>query len=605
MHLFISYRRADSEVITGRIYDRLVQAFGERAIFKDVDDIPIGVDFRKVLEKEVSDSDVILVILGKQWASITYEDGAKRLGDPNDFVRIEVENALKKTDALVVPVLVMGAGMPSATELPESLRDLTFRNAVPIRNDPDFNSDINRLIANLRAYQEAQRKKQPARIPVTTILAMVLVVAVVGLVLASSVLNNGTQGDITPTSLAQDFTATFTDEPSATPAPTNEPSPMPTDEPVLADLRAFAGRNVTIWGNNQSQLYALELLKSYLESFGISVNLVIFDDIATYRETLKVATVSGEMPDLFILDSNNLYEYYELALLSPIPVNADDFSFIARQLFSVGGNVYAMPLRMEGVVLARNTHLVPEAPSSWSDVREISERLVRDGTVTHGFNVVRDVYHTLPIVYSFGGYVYANEGELGYDITDVGFDNDGTRNALRWLRGMSDDGLAPGGEISTYINDEFISGQVAMMLMGTWMISTLDGSGVPYAISPIPEGESGLFGKSIVTGTGLAAYGFNNNSDLIEVLMQDYLAGAEFHQSFLDGYSELIIPAHDGLQVQNRVEEAKVALYYGEPYPREMIRFFEVAFESYNEIMLGVLDIDTGLETIANRLRNP
>src|SRR5690606_37915230 len=99
--IFISYRRADSRLVTNGIHDRLVQAFGEKDIFKDVNDIPPGEDFRTVLQQAVETSDVMLVIIGPQWTNITDSQGKRRLGDPNDFVRIEVESGLARTGTLV------------------------------------------------------------------------------------------------------------------------------------------------------------------------------------------------------------------------------------------------------------------------------------------------------------------------------------------------------------------------------------------------------------------------------------------------------------------------------------------------------------------------
>jgi SH3-like domain-containing protein len=158
--IFISYRRTDSSAVTGRIYDRLVNALGERSVFKDVDDIPPGADFRKVLENEVGRADVLLVIIGRQWASVTDEQGQKRLYDPNDFVRIEIETSLNRENILTVPVLVDNATMPDADQLPNSLQDLRYRNAVPVRNDPDFNRDIARLINHLKNISESRKVRR-------------------------------------------------------------------------------------------------------------------------------------------------------------------------------------------------------------------------------------------------------------------------------------------------------------------------------------------------------------------------------------------------------------------------------------------------------------
>ena len=153
MKIFISYRRADSTYLVGRIKDRLVTAFGDQSVFRDLDDIPSGVDFRTVLEEETNGCDVMLVIIGPQWAGITDANGNKRLFDPGDYTRIEVETGLKRlseSKATVIPVLVMNASMPSQQELPESISQLTFQNAINIRNDPDFKSDIEKLIRDIR-----------------------------------------------------------------------------------------------------------------------------------------------------------------------------------------------------------------------------------------------------------------------------------------------------------------------------------------------------------------------------------------------------------------------------------------------------------------------
>jgi len=153
MKIFISYRRADSTYLIGRIKDRLTTVFGDQSVFRDLDDIPAGVDFTTVLEKETNECNVMLVIIGPQWAGITDAKGNKRLFDPGDYTRIEVETGLKRLEqsrTIVIPILVMNAMMPSPQDLPESLSRLTFQNAISVRNDPDFNHDMERLIRDIR-----------------------------------------------------------------------------------------------------------------------------------------------------------------------------------------------------------------------------------------------------------------------------------------------------------------------------------------------------------------------------------------------------------------------------------------------------------------------
>jgi hypothetical protein len=146
--ILISYRRQDSADISGRMYDRLVQQFGRGAVFKDVDSMPLGVDFRTHIDEEVSKCNVCLVVIGPDWIGPRDGEGKARLEDPEDIVRIEVESALKRKIP-VIPVLVRGVSIPSEKQLPETLQELSYRNGLPIRSDPDFHRDINRLIGHL------------------------------------------------------------------------------------------------------------------------------------------------------------------------------------------------------------------------------------------------------------------------------------------------------------------------------------------------------------------------------------------------------------------------------------------------------------------------
>lgn len=152
MKIFISYRRADSKYVVDRIRDRLIITYGENSVFRDIESIPLGENFSNVLDEATSTCNVMLVVIGPQWAGITDTQGSKRLFDPHDFTRIEVETGLAHKEILVIPVLVMNANMPSPRDIPESLGDLLFRNAISVRNDPDFNPDMLRLVQGINRF---------------------------------------------------------------------------------------------------------------------------------------------------------------------------------------------------------------------------------------------------------------------------------------------------------------------------------------------------------------------------------------------------------------------------------------------------------------------
>jgi TIR domain len=148
--VFVSYRRGDSADVTGRIHDRLVHDLGADSVFVDVDSIPLGADFRRHLESAVAACDVVLVVIGPAWLDATDDAGRSRLIDHSDFVRLEVESALARS-VPVVPVLVRGATMPRPEVLPESIANLAYRQGTVVRQDPDFHTDMDRVIRALRA----------------------------------------------------------------------------------------------------------------------------------------------------------------------------------------------------------------------------------------------------------------------------------------------------------------------------------------------------------------------------------------------------------------------------------------------------------------------
>jgi hypothetical protein len=161
--VFISYRREDVPGQAGRLYDRLSQRFGESRVFMDVDSIDIGVDFVAVLEAAVVSCEVMLVLIGPRWAPAPDVGGKSRLDDPYDYVRVEVETALER-GVRVVPVLVQGASLPLAQQLPESVRPLVRRQALDLR-DASFQSDARLLIERLEPILGDVASGEPPEAP--------------------------------------------------------------------------------------------------------------------------------------------------------------------------------------------------------------------------------------------------------------------------------------------------------------------------------------------------------------------------------------------------------------------------------------------------------
>ncbi len=156
----ISYRRSDSQDITGRIFDRLVRRYGKDTVFRDIDSIQPGIDFRRQIADALRTTDVLLVVAGPGWLG-QGRGPATRMENEADPVRIEVETALKR-DIPIIPILVNGMSMPQISELPPSLKDFAYRHAVTVDGGRDFDHHIDGLIHALDRIVPPQAGDVPA-----------------------------------------------------------------------------------------------------------------------------------------------------------------------------------------------------------------------------------------------------------------------------------------------------------------------------------------------------------------------------------------------------------------------------------------------------------
>ncbi len=161
--IILSYRRADSQAMAGRIYDRLVAHYGEDAVFMDIDAIPFGTDFRRHIADALAQCNVLVVLVGPRWLG-PREGGHNRINDPADPVRLELEGAFELT-VPIVPVLLDGATMPSDAELPPTLKQFAFLNAAPVDSGRDFRPHMERLLRSLDGVLASQGQRAVTAAP--------------------------------------------------------------------------------------------------------------------------------------------------------------------------------------------------------------------------------------------------------------------------------------------------------------------------------------------------------------------------------------------------------------------------------------------------------
>ena len=146
--VFISYRRQTAAGEARALFNELVARLGRNAVFMDVDSISLGRDFRSELQKILAACDLMLVLIDKDWTMAKDEGGQIRLENAGDFVRMEIEAALKR-DIVVTPVLVKGAQMPAAEQLPAEISDLAYRNGFELSHGR-WESDVREMLRRLK-----------------------------------------------------------------------------------------------------------------------------------------------------------------------------------------------------------------------------------------------------------------------------------------------------------------------------------------------------------------------------------------------------------------------------------------------------------------------
>jgi hypothetical protein len=153
---FVCYRRDQSSWPARILRDQLAKRFGEQNVFMDVDSIDAGIEWPDRISEAVRSSGAVLVLIGPNWLNACDRDGARRLDNPNDWVRLEIEAALADHRIATVPVLIDGASMPAREELPESIRGLADHNSIALRAE-QLDNAINQLLSSIERGRLRQR----------------------------------------------------------------------------------------------------------------------------------------------------------------------------------------------------------------------------------------------------------------------------------------------------------------------------------------------------------------------------------------------------------------------------------------------------------------
>ncbi|HUP39443.1 MAG TPA: toll/interleukin-1 receptor domain-containing protein [Vicinamibacterales bacterium] len=194
--IFIAYRRGESAGYAGRLHESLERRLGGDHVFRDVDELEPGQDFVDAISARLRDCAACLVIIGSEWLLVTDRAGHRRLEQSDDYLRLEIEAALARSDLLVVPVLVEDATMPSAEDLPAPIRALSRRHALSLR-DETWDADVDRLAETLKKKigrtptEDVSPVSRLPRLPPSRLIGWCILA--VALIAAAMFLNRGTE----------------------------------------------------------------------------------------------------------------------------------------------------------------------------------------------------------------------------------------------------------------------------------------------------------------------------------------------------------------------------------------------------------------------------
>jgi hypothetical protein len=163
MAIFISYRREDTAGETGRLYDHLVDRYGEDNVFRDIDAIRPGSNFVKRIEGVIESAGAVVAVIGRDWLTSTDRSGKRRLDSPNDFVRVELTAALER-GTLLIPILVQEANMPLADDLPNGLERLASIQALEV-SESRWLYDVGRLVQVIDEETNLLAAREPGALP--------------------------------------------------------------------------------------------------------------------------------------------------------------------------------------------------------------------------------------------------------------------------------------------------------------------------------------------------------------------------------------------------------------------------------------------------------
>lgn len=337
-----------------------------------------------------------------------------------------------------------------------------------------------------------------------------------------------TTGPASPTAAAP--TDAPTGEPTEDPEPTEgAPTADPGASPTASPPPAGEEGTLTLWVDEIRAPYMLELGQAFETEYGVpvAVHQLGFGDI---RDQLQLRGPAGEGPDIIIGAHDWLGQLVDNGLVAPLDLGDKSamVNEVALQAFTYDGELYGLPYASEAIALYYNTELVPEAPATWDELKQIALQLQEDGEVEQGYVLQTgpaDPYHSYPILSGHGGYIFGRDDAGSYDPSDVGLDSEGGLAYANELNQLITDGVLRADVNYDTMISLFLSGDSAMFMTGPWALPQLREAGVAFDVAPIPMMDEQP--RPFVGVQGFMVSAFAPEGLLAQTFLSEYVATDE------------------------------------------------------------------------------
>lgn len=305
------------------------------------------------------------------------------------------------------------------------------------------------------------------------------------------------------------------------------PEPTPTFVPSVEGT-------LTIWADEERTPAIEAAGEAFTEEYGIPVQIqqMGFGDI---RNNLVLGGPAGNGPDILIGAHDWLGQLHAGGLLAPIelpPDVAEKFNPLALQAFTYDGQLYGLPYAVEAIGVFYNTDMIESMPATWEETIELAQQLVEEGTAERGIAIPvgpgGDPYHHYPLFTGFGSYVFGRDEEGNYNPEDVGLDNEGGIAAMNELDRLVEADVLTSATDYGAAQTLFQEGRLAMWITGPWAIGTLEESGVPFAVAPVPTMEETP--RPFMGAQGFMINSFSRNLLLAQAFLTEFVATDEVMQ---------------------------------------------------------------------------